>query len=75
MVSNNFDVLQKRIIDAFGHIELLEQAIVLLFFIVEMIYDGFIEDFLFNVHQRFDILETDIILQSSSQEEEILNDA
>ena len=54
---------------------MLEQTIVLLLLVVEVVHYRLVKHLLLHKHQRFDVLETHVVLQSTSQEEKILDDA
>ena len=61
IVLDDFDVSNEGFIYTLSHVELLEQSVILFFFVVEMINDRFIEDFFFDIHQRFNIFKADCI--------------
>lgn len=72
-LSDYLDVLNQRSVDTFGHVELLEQIVVFLPLVVKLIDYLLVEHFLVHVHQTFNVFETDIVLESSCQEEKILD--
>ena len=74
LVLHDLDVVYQGLVDALGHVELLEEIVVLLLFGVEVVDYGFVEDFLLHVHQWLDVFEGDFVLESSGKEEEILDD-
>jgi hypothetical protein len=55
LFTNDLDILEKRIVDTLSHVELLEETVVLLLFVVEVVHDGLVEHFLLDEHQRLNI--------------------
>ena len=72
-VLHDLDVIDEGLVDALGHVELLEEIVVLLLFGVEVVDYRFVEDFLLHVHQRLDVLEGYFVFEGAGQEEEILD--
>lgn len=73
LITNDLDVFNQRIINTFGHIELLEEIVIFFSLVVELIDDISVENVLINVHQTFYVFEANVIFQGSGQEEEILD--
>lgn len=71
--AHEFDIVYQGNVNAFSHVEFLEEAVVALSFVVEVVYDFLVEDFFFNVHQRLDVLQRHVVLQSPCQKEQVLN--
>lgn len=66
LIADNLDVLYERIVDAFSHVELLEEIVVLFALVVELVNHVFIKHFFLYVHETLYVFETDVILKCPS---------
>jgi len=65
LVSNNLDVLNQRSVNTLGHVELLEQVVILLSLVVKLVNNLLVEYFFVHVHQAFNIFQADVIFKGS----------
>jgi hypothetical protein len=56
LVAHDVNVVDQRLVNALGHVQLLEEKVILLLLSVEVIDDRYVEHLLLDEHQRLDVL-------------------
>ena len=52
LIAHDVDIVDQRLVDAFGHVELLEEGVIAFLFSVEVVDDGLVEHFFLHKHQH-----------------------
>lgn len=72
LLAHDFDVPHQRNIYLLSQIHALEKVIVFLLLIQMVVHSLLIENLILNQHQTLNVLQIDVLLQSTGQEKEIL---
>lgn len=75
VVADQLDVGHEGDVDALGDVDGLEELVVALLLVEVVVDDVLVEHGLLHEHQRFDVLEVDVLLERPREEEEVLQDA